>query len=112
MPAQKEEIDAAVAEGVVFKELLSPISCSRDTLKVCSMRLGDIDVDGRRKTLKTDETNVMYYDTVISAIGARVDCSGMESNGIDTKSTNNCCETNIENVYLAGDCRKRCRNNS
>ena len=105
MPAQKEEIDAAIAEGVVFKELLSPISCSRDTLKVCSMRLGDIDIDGRRKTLKTDETSVMYYDTVISAIGARVDYSGMENNGIDIKSTNSSYETNVENVYLAGDCR-------
>ena len=106
MPAQKEEIDAALAEGVVFKELLSPISCSKDTLKVCSMRLGDMDVDGRRKTLKTDETNVMYYDTVISAIGARVDCSGMENNGIDIKATKSSYETNVDNVYLAGDCRK------
>ncbi len=106
MPAQKEEKDAALAEGVVFKELLSPISCSRDTLKVCSMRLGDIDADGRRKTLKTDVTSVMYYNTVISAIGARVDSSGMDDNGIDIKSTNSSNETNVENVYLAGDCRR------
>ncbi len=106
MPAQKEEIDAALAEGVVFKELLSPISCSRDKLKVCSMRLGDLDVDGRRKTLKTDETSVMYYDTVISAVGARVDCTVMENNAIDIKMTNNNLETNIENVYIAGDCRR------
>ena len=106
MPAQKEEIELALADGVVFKELLSPISCSQDELKVCTMQLGDIDADGRRKTLRTDEINTMYYETVISATGARVDCTLMEHAGVDTKKVKQSLETNIDGVYIAGDCRR------
>jgi len=70
------------------------------------MKLGDIDSDGRRKTLRTADINTMYYETVISATGARVDCSLMEHVGIDTKKVKQNLETNIDGVYIAGDCRR------
>lgn len=105
MPAEREELELALADGVEFKELYSPVSYDGKDLKVCRMELGEVDTDGRRKTIATDETQVLQYDTVISAIGARVDSAPFEKNNIARKETNANNETNIDGVYLAGDCK-------
>jgi putative selenate reductase len=106
MPAEREEIALTLADGVEFKELLSPLTCSRDSLEVQMMQLGEKDTDGRRKTLPTQQTDELQYDTVISAIGARVDKSLLESNNIDLSKLKDNNESNIDGVYIAGDCAR------
>lgn len=111
MPAEIEEQSLALLDGVKFVELLSPISYDGKILTVELMRLGERDTDGRRKVVPTGETITLEYDTVISAIGARVETAqfvknsiGMDKNEYADLDENH--QTNIDGVYIAGDCRQ------
>jgi len=111
MPAENEEIRLAMADGIRFLELLSPISYENGLLTVEKMRLGGVDADGRRKAEPVGETKTMAFDTVISAVGARVDTSlfsrlGMAQNSRGYAETDENNQTSIEGVYVAGDCRR------
>jgi len=110
MPADLEEFDEALSEGVIFTELLSPVKFSDGNLTVQKMELSEFDSDGRRKVIPLEnEYETLLIDTVISAIGEQVDFNILLKNDLlnegDSKvhtneSTN---ETNIENVFLGGD---------
>jgi len=73
MPAIKDEIEAALVEGVRLVELATPDQIARDGRSlsvVCRrMKLGEPDVDGRRKPEPTDETFRLSSDSLIAAIG-------------------------------------------
>lgn len=109
MPADEEELLLALEEGVEFRELLSPNKIENGMLKCSKMTLGEPDESGRRKPRKTDEIIDVPANTVISAIGEKVDHQLFKNNGIqlDEKGgvivNSQTCETNIENVYVAGD---------
>ena len=109
MPAEREEQELALADGIEFRELLSPISCDGKMLTVECMELGEPDTDGRRKFVCTGKKEELPFDTVISAVGARVDTRDFARNGV--KLADGYAEldenhrTNIEDVYVAGDCR-------
>lgn len=110
MPAEIEEINLALADGIEFLELLAPVSFENGVLTVEVMALGERDADGRRKVVPTGETKTLKFDTVISAVGARVDTSAFEKRGINQNSrgyadVSASYETNIDGVYVAGDCR-------
>ncbi|MDP4116806.1 MAG: FAD-dependent oxidoreductase, partial [Bacteroidota bacterium] len=110
MPADKEEIEAAIKDGVIFKELLLPVGFSNRKIKCQKMKLGDIDKDKRRKVIPIEnEFEYIEIDTLITAIGESVDTELLNKNKVALNSrskvevdkvTN---ETSIENVYIGGD---------
>ncbi len=110
MPAQAEEIDLALHDGIEFLELLAPVSYDGKTLVVQKMKLGETGADGRRKPVPTEETLRFSFDTVISAVGARVDTKAFERSGIKAgdngyAALNESNQSSIDGVYVAGDCR-------
>lgn len=110
MPADLEEFDAAIEDGVIYKELLLPVEFSDGKLKCNKMQLGEKDSDGRRKvTPVQNEFEEFEIDTVISAIGEMVKPDLLIKNNVllDEKGyvivnpeTN---ETRVENVFIGGD---------
>ena len=109
MPADAEELEMAVQDGVEFAELLSPVKLSGGELICKKMRLGDVDESGRRGVVETDELVKVPADTVIAAVGEKVPAAFYEVNGIavDQKGrpqvNQETLETNIPGVYAAGD---------
>ncbi len=113
MPAEKEEIRDARAEGVQFRFLASPVEvlCENGKatgLKVQNMELGEPDASGRRSPIEIDgSTEILPCDTVISAIGQRVDASALTGLELTRKSTVSADElsfaTSIPGVFAAGD---------
>ncbi len=101
MPADREEFENAIQDGVVFRELLQPIRYENSELSCQPMRLGEIDASGRRKAIADEEElENIPADLVISAIGEIVDQEYLSDSGI---SAGGDCQTNLENVYLIGD---------
>jgi putative selenate reductase len=110
MPAQSGEQELALEDGVEMRELLAPESYSSGVLVCEKMRLGDYDETGRRGVEGTGEKEEFAFDTVIGAVGARVDTELFVKNGIalDAKgfpAVNGSCESSVPGVYIAGDCR-------
>jgi len=110
MPADKEELEAALADGVVFKELLSPVSLKKGILRCQKMELGQVDASGRKKPIAIEnELEDLSIDTVLTAIGELVDFDILKKNGISVDSHGKVAvnsatyETNLENVFLGGD---------
>jgi putative selenate reductase len=110
MPADKEEFDAALQDGVVFRELLLPVEYHGNVLKCQKMQLGDRDIDGRRKVVPVaGEFEEFKVDAVISAVGERVDTDFLRQNGISLSPEGRVIvspktlETEIENVFIGGD---------
>ena len=82
MPADKEEVAEAEAEGVVFRYLSAPVEILGEDgkvrgLKVERMELGEPDEKGRRKPVGTGEFEVLDVDTVLGAIGQTADWGGL-----------------------------------
>ncbi|MDO5564437.1 MAG: putative selenate reductase subunit YgfK [Eubacteriales bacterium] len=111
MPADEEELREAMDDGVIFKELLLPVSL-KSGIAICKkMILGEKDESGRRKVTESDTIEEIKCDTIIAAIGETVDSDVYSNMGIlvDEKGKaivdqNN--QTSIKNVYVAGDCNK------
>ena len=104
MPADAEELELAIADGVQFLELVAPVE-QKDGKLVCEkMRLGEPDASGRRKPEPTGEMVSIDCDTVVSAVGERVESELFTANGInvDAKGIPDF-KTNIEGVYAGGD---------
>lgn len=110
MPADKEELRYAIEEGVIFKELLSPVSLAGGVLKCQVMELGQADPSGRRSPLlKEGAFEELPIDTVLAAIGELIDYDLLNSNGIEIgdqgkiKVNEETFETSVDNVYIGGD---------
>ena len=109
MPADQEELEEAIEEGVNFQELLAPFTHENGKLLCHRMVLSEMDASGRRSVKESDEVVEVPCDTVIASIGEKVDGSFYEKNGIAVtdkglpvlkKETN---ETSVSGVYAAGD---------
>ena len=109
MPADEEEWQLARQEGVEFLELLQPREHFGGVLVCKKIRLGDPDESGRRQPLETDETVDVPADSIIAAVGERVDQEFFLRNGVqlDERGRVVCnpetLETNIPGVYVVGD---------
>ena len=110
MPADKEEFDNAIEDGVIFRELLEPIEFSDRILRCQKMKLGEIENDGRRGVIPIeDKYEDFEIDFIISAIGEKVDLDILGQNKIsinkfgkvETNTETN--ETLLENVFIGGD---------
>ncbi len=109
MPAEKEEIELAIQDGVEIMELLAPISYDGTNLLCDVMELTEVDRSGRRGVKATGEQKTLVFSTVISAIGAKVELEQFEKNKLELDGKyvkqNENYETSVQNVYIAGDCR-------
>jgi putative selenate reductase len=114
MPAQREEIDEVLAEGIVLRELLAPESVTTGdsgtlaALKCAHMTLGEPDGSGRRRPVPTGETEDVPLDMLIVASGQEVDPEVLA--GLDVRRTRggwlvvgDDLGTGIEGVYAGGD---------
>lgn len=117
MPADKEEIHDAVEEGVEFHFQSNPIRFLTEEgrivgLECVRMGLGDPDASGRRRPVPIQGSEfVIRCDTVIPAIGQKVDASCLqgaccpELTRWDTvKSDSDTLQTSQEGIFAGGDC--------
>ena len=104
MPADAEELELAMADGVKFLELVSPVEQKDGKLLCRKMKLGEPDESGRRSPVDTGETVEIPCDTVISAVGERVDDDELAAYGIHVGEKGRpSFATNLPGVYTAGD---------
>jgi len=111
MPSQFDEQELALADGVEIKELLSPETWTNGILVCEVMRLGDYDSSGRRGIEGTGKKESLSFDTVIGAVGARVDTETFTRNNIKLNAkgipeVNANRESSVTDVYIAGDCKQ------
>ncbi|MBN2754756.1 MAG: FAD-dependent oxidoreductase [Candidatus Goldbacteria bacterium] len=89
MPANIHEIEDAEAENIKFKLLSGPKAVIEGPgktvkgLEVEIMKLGGIDRSGRRKPVATGETEIIKCDTVILAVGEKVDPALAKELGVE-----------------------------
>ena len=111
MPADEEELAEALSDGVRFCELLAPVGWKDGRLECSVMKLGEPDESGRRSPEDTGEKKYIDCDSVITAVGERVDSSLLEKLGasFDDKGrpvTDDSCMSSVDGVYVIGDCRR------
>lgn len=117
MPARKEEVEHAMEEEIIFRNLTNPVRLIGDeTGRVCAMEcvemeLGEPDAGGRRRPVEKAGSNFMLeVDTVIMAIGTspnpliRTTTPGIEANNRGCLIVNEeTMQTTREGVYAGGD---------
>ncbi len=113
MPAEVEEIRDAKAEGVNFRFLASPLEVLGENgrvtgIKLQNMELGEPDASGRCSPKPIEgSVDIIPCDTVISAIGQRVNPLGLEGLALTKKNTlavdENTFMTSLDGVFAAGD---------
>ena len=107
MPADFEEIQAALDEDIEIIELTAPecllVEDGRVKSNVCfKMELGEIDASGRPRPIKIEGTEFeIEVDSVISAIGQRVELDFFPEE--DLRSDPDTLETQLPNVFAGGD---------
>lgn len=112
MPADGEELEFALKEGVEFLELLAPVSFQSGQLTCRKMTLGEPDESGRRKPVETEETMVIPCDTLVAAVGERVEGTIFQHNGIALDERGRVVvnaqtlETSLPGVYVLGDAHR------
>lgn len=111
MPASNDEIEEAIAEGVKFRYLASPSEILGtdhvEGIKVEIMELGEADEKGRRKPVGTGKFETLPVTSVISAIGQKVDLTGLDSLKTTEKGTvyadGFTYQTSVDDVFAGGD---------
>jgi putative selenate reductase len=107
MPADFEEIQAALDEGIELIELTAPecllVKDGRVKSNVCfKMELGETDASGRPRPIKLEGTEFeIQADSVISAIGQRVELDFFPED--DLRPDPDTLETQLSNVFAGGD---------
>ena len=109
MPAAEDELLDVLEEGVEFKELLSPVSLDGGRLLCKKMKLGQMDASGRAGVTETADVVEVPADTVIVAVGEKIDTDFYTANQIavdergKAKVNDKTLETSVSGVYVAGD---------
>ncbi len=107
MPADPQELELALRDGVEFVELAAPVAQENGRLTCERMILGEPDASGRRRPVGTGEVFTLPCDLVISAVGEQVDKELLVENGIALDGRGKpAFETNIPGVYTAGDAHR------
>jgi NADPH-dependent glutamate synthase beta subunit-like oxidoreductase/CO/xanthine dehydrogenase FAD-binding subunit len=118
MPAEEEEIEDAVKEGIELQFLVAPKKAVvRDGrlagLECCRMRLGEADASGRPRPVEVKGSEFLFEaDWVVSAIGQDQNLLGLantsfgairltKGNTVDADSTT--FQTNVAGVFAGGD---------
>jgi len=113
MPAIPEEVEEAIREGVKIHFLTSPLKIigkggKAAEMECIRMRLGEPDSSGRRRPIPVKGSNFkVHADTIISAIGQKVDrkaLKGLDTNQDGTVRINpETGETSLKGVFAGGD---------
>ncbi|MBR0026166.1 MAG: FAD-dependent oxidoreductase [Clostridia bacterium] len=110
MPAFEEEVAEAEAEGVKLQFLVAPLSAESAAdgvhFTLQKMQLGEPDASGRRRPEPIEgAVETVVFDTVISAIGQKIDADklGVGLHKWGTIVANEDFSTNLPGVYAAGD---------
>ena len=114
MPARLEEIEHAIEEGVILKELLNPCEIVGENGKVskvvCTkMKLVKDENGGRDIPVETDQTEEIVIDTIVMALGNYPNplLASSESNlVVDRKGcvvVDENLHTSLDKVYAGGD---------
>lgn len=111
MPADEEELQLAIEDGVEFLELLAPVGAENGKLKCSVMELGAPDASGRRSPVDTGRTEEYPADTIIAAIGETIDTSlyaelGIEMDAKGRPVVDANMMTTEAGVYAVGDSRR------
>ncbi len=112
MPADQEELELALADGVEFRELLSPVEVQDGVLTCQVMELGAPDASGRRSPVDTGKTVALPASAVIAAVGEKVDTAFYQANGLAVDGRGRALvnpetlESSVPGVYVAGDGQK------
>ena len=111
MPADEEELQLAIEDGVEFLELLAPVGAENGKLKCSVMELGAPDASGRRSPVDTGKTEEYPADTIIAAIGETIDTSlyaelGIEMDAKGRPVVDGNMMTTEAGVYAVGDSRR------
>ena len=107
MPADFDEIQAVLDEGIEIMELAEPISvvAENGSLKalLCNkMRLGEKDSSGRARPVKISGAEFkIALDTIIPAVGQDIAIDFLSAKQLKPKK--NSFETQIQNIFIGGD---------
>ena len=113
MPADREEVEDAVKEGIEIMVLTAPVKIlvtggRAGGLECVKTRLGEPDDSGRRRPIPVDGSQFeIPADTVISAVGQQQDY-GAVSKGLSREEGSVAIDpvsmqTDVEGVFAAGD---------
>ena len=115
MPADKEEVAEAIAEGVKFCYLNAPVEITGTSagkvngLKVEIMELGEPDEKGRRKPVGTGKFKTLKVNSVIGAIGQTIDWGELDVGALKTTGKGIAMadpvtlQTAQEDIFVGGD---------
>jgi len=115
MPADRDEVKEAQAEGIEINYLAMPLKITKKDgeiqgLECLKTRLGESDESGRRRPIPIEGSEfIIETSSIISAVGQRPDLSwnreGLPFNFSPTNTfiVDDSCLTNIEGVFAAGD---------
>lgn len=109
MPADEEELLLAVEDGVEFKELLAPKRLENGVLYCEKMKLGQPDASGRCTPEPTGVIEQIQADSVLAAVGEKVDTDFYKANGIEVDAKGRALlneftlESSVKGVYVIGD---------
>ena len=115
MPADRDEVKEAKAEGVEFRFLCAPVEILGENGKVCGMKvelmeLGEPDEKGRRKPVGTGKFETIELDSVIGAVGQVVDWGDLDVGDLKTTAKGTAFadpltyQTNQSDIFVGGDC--------
>jgi formate dehydrogenase alpha subunit len=113
MPAQSDEVEQALEEGVEIIFLVAPSRIFKDDnnlkLELSRMELGEPDSSGRRRPVPVKGSEfVAELDTLIAAIGEQPEVPvglGVEVGRGNVVKANEDLRTNREGVFAGGDCQ-------
>ena len=115
MPANDHEIKDAMDENIRFMFMSAPHRIIGDLrgkvtgIEVRKMRFDGLDSTGRKKPVDTGETTIVECNTVILAIGEKVDFEPAKEIGLELKKNGAIraiqphYQTNLPRVYAGGD---------
>ena len=93
MPADREEYEMALSDGVKFLFLSNPSEVTDGIMNLKKMVLGEKDASGRRKPVESGETFSLDCSYMISAIGEKADQNVLDAIGVGEEGK----------VYIIGD---------
>ena len=122
MPADREEFDLALADGVEFTELALPEKMAtllssgsdegRGVLTIRGMALGEPDSSGRRSPRPTEKTWEVECDLIVAAVGETPDRDLYTALGIEVDPHGRpvvdpqTLETRVPGLFVVGDGRR------
>ncbi len=116
MPANEHEIKDAIDETIRFMFMSAPHRIIGDLkgkvtgLEIHKMKFDGFDNSGRKKPVETGETAIIECNTVILAVGEKVDFEPAKEIGLELRKNGavKVASAELSNEPAEGLCRRRC----